>query len=735
MVGKIAIADLSLNRDKRTDDPAAVDLELGYYASISVDLGVGEGQTTLVRFMGQEVEGLPLDPIGVGEAVEVSLTLPTTLGEVSIATGESIVEFRRDVKDPRLSPAVLVATPPFNYGWTFLSSAQGSWPAGYTQSGVWHHFYAIGEGMSISFPRWQVLVTPSYQLSEVFGPNNGLYPVYSTTPGAILAFTGETLVASVRLEFVSVGSTARSGETFLPGLATDRQLTAGAHYGECFTFNLELLGIPMLVGVGESVLLSLDVYDLVGNTARTGESLAVTLSTTAVFPAPSMATGEALVGTLDTRPYATISSPQHTGATLSASMSAIPRMDTTLSAGEALTAALTLPERSSLVISAYEGQAFALPTLSTAISLGTVSVFEGWAVTVVEMATLSNYRAADGVSLSVSFESSPNFAPHGHEGATLSATLDTRPPATISARFYDGSYFEGSTLATIVASTFRVTFCEGVFIEVSESTSTTYYDLEGPPSYPNRLEWWLDMNQFEFLDMPPSFSWGSGVGTLVTVSLQTRPRFSIGFATGESFVMDRGYDYMDVEVLAGDAGRSQTFLYIEPHINLCYPNVFPNTDAMEVELDFSEEDCYADFIYDGQVMAAKLSCQHTVAPVWWHEGTRMDFDLTIYDLWRVRFWSGERLDFYLGIHPVFAGSCYTGESMKATFEEPSVLMYTGENVEVTLTNTFDVEFLERGCLDNEYRYMTKNGDEDKEKFNPVAVELEPFSHEIKARCF
>ena len=156
---------------------------------------------------------------------------------------------------------------------------------------------------------------------------------------------------------------------------------------------------------------------------------------------------------------------------------------------------------------------------------------------------------------------------------------------------------------------------------------------------------------------------------------------------------------------------------------------------MEVELDFNEESCYADFIYDGQYMRSALSCIYTVAPVQWVEGSRLDFNLTISDLWRLRFWVGERLDFYLGTVPVFPISFSTGESLRGIFEEPSVPMAAGESVELELTITFEVGFLEQGCLDNEYKYMTPNGDEDKEKFNPVTVELEPFAHELKARCF
>jgi hypothetical protein len=43
-------------------------------------------------------------------------------------------------------------------------------------------------------------------------------------------------------------------------------------------------------------------------------------------------------------------------------------------------------------------------------------------------------------------------------------------------------------------------------------------------------------------------------------------------------------------------------------------------------------------------------------------------------------------------------------------------------------------FLEDGCLDNEYIWQDENGDPIPEKFNPVPVELDPYQHDIKARC-
>lgn len=680
---------------------------------------------------------IEVSPYGHGEALDVVLTLPMTLGTVEFSTGETIVEMRRELKDPRLYPAVLAMAQPFSNGWAFLSSSQPTWPPGYTQSIQWHHFYGQAEGMGIDFPRPQLLVTPAWVLTEIFGPGGGFYPVYAATNGSISMAAGETLVPALRLEFVSVGRFHSTGETLTLAFSTLRRLAVAAGHGEEMRIDIQVMSMRTEVFTGEAVSLTLDVYDLVNVPAFTGETLSTDLTTSAAMVAVAWA-GENFSLTLTAHPaaYMAVSLANGEAAVIPLDTKQEHRFALSLGDGQTATPSLFLPSRADIGFTAWSGESFEVSTISTAIGLGEVVAWTGSSMLVMSLDELSNYRAADGVSLSATIVALPYFSSTAADGVTLSVSVDTRPPAGLSCTLWEGAEFAFPSMNLLVSAPLRVTFGEGVYITATESTSTTSFDLEGDPvSYPNRLQWWLDMNQFEFIDMLPSFVWGHGTGIVVQADLQARPRFSISCATGESFAMVRGYDYMEIEAFSGLQAPTQEFIHLEPHVNLCYPNVIPNADAMEVELDFNEETCYADFLYEGQYLRSALSCVYTVAPVQWVEGSRLDFDLTISDLWRLRFWTGQRLEFYLGTVPVLPINFSTGEAFRGTFEEPSVLMHAGESVELELTITFEVEFLERGCLDNEYKYMTPNGDEDKEKFNPVAVELEPFAHEIKARCF
>lgn len=61
--------------------------------------------------------------------------------------------------------------------------------------------------------------------------------------------------------------------------------------------------------------------------------------------------------------------------------------------------------------------------------------------------------------------------------------------------------------------------------------------------------------------------------------------------------------------------------------------------------------------------------------------------------------------------------------------------FTGEFAELSIEFDVGVKFLEDGCLENEYIYVDEDGDPIPEKFTPVPIELYPYRHYIKSRCF
>ena len=106
-------------------------------------------------------------------------------------------------------------------------------------------------------------------------------------------------------------------------------------------------------------------------------------------------------------------------------------------------------------------------------------------------------------------------------------------------------------------------------------------------------------------------------------------------------------------------------------------------------------------------------------------------ELTLRDAWVLLAYTGETARVS---NPEMELNTRTGESMALSFYVPPIIGATGEHVEASLTTIYEVVFLEDGCLDNEYIWQDENGDPIPEKFNPVPVELDPFQHDLKARC-
>ena len=76
-----------------------------------------------------------------------------------------------------------------------------------------------------------------------------------------------------------------------------------------------------------------------------------------------------------------------------------------------------------------------------------------------------------------------------------------------------------------------------------------------------------------------------------------------------------------------------------------------------------------------------------------------------------------------------------GKQVLSSIWLPPMYSYYGYSIMARLVTGYEVEFLEEGCLDNEYQYSPDSGDTDIQSFQIAAIELLPFRHSIKGRCF
>lgn len=676
--------------------------------------------------------------VGVGESLGATLASPMLLGEIEFASGETVGHTSPVLRDTRNYPDVAGDVSPFNQGLAFRASIRsaGAWPASYTLTSLWRHFYTLAFGVPFTTAQPTPLVGPALYSGSpelIFGASYPAVPVYTGTAPYLTTESGETLGASLSLEFVGLGHQYHHGEVLAVVFATDRILDWAGRGGEALSVDLQVESARTDCHVGESVAVTLDVYDLVGGTGRVGESVEASLATTSLLQATGQG-GEELGVVLDARPLFTPATTVATGESFTfavyTSVILVPSSPT----GESLAVVLEAADRASLVATAPVGESAGVD-LQISFAFPAISAATGPALSIDSLDEVPNYKAVTGESLEVSVVTAQSLDAWGSEGSRLDAVLTTVGAKTLDMRFTTGESVESVAPRVAVSTRLEVVVFEGLGVTATESTATTSLDLEGDPlCYSTVIPWVLESNAVEMEEVPPSFVYQRGTDTRLTVSLSTRPRLSIHMATGEAFTASSQHRYIEAVAAYGEGVKTAEWLYIEPLTALCYPNSFPNPDAMEVELEVEETSCASDYTYTGETLRAGLATVKTYVPSGAY-GEHLAFDFVIEKPFAVVIPVMQYVVATLSTQPSMSVVMHDGVSWKGTMEEPSVLASTGEVFTAALHTTVDVEFLETGCLPNDHIWVDENGDAVRDLTHGVGVEGMEFSHDLKARCF
>lgn len=365
--------------------------------------------------------------------------------------------------------------------------------------------------------------------------------------------------------------------------------------------------------------------------------------------------------------------------------------------------------------------------LSTAIQFGAVNGYEGATVTAT-LDTLENYIFGEGALLVAALSTSHTLPLDGYEGAQATLDLNTSPSEGMGVfRAYDGATTE-----------YSFTVLPAIYLypnEIKLNIGFNYdilgfggIDLLQTSCCPVKDD---NYGRIELTEGPAADERYDGDKTVFTVDLSTLQRFQMQMYEGATFnFVDP--EYLQFNFFDGTAGHISSVIYDEYNFNLCTGNFIPDGDFINVELVAADVICDdATELAEGAYVTLELQANPNFQ-IPFPEGPYMAFDLTLQAAWIIDFYDGA----YVRIsNPEFEPKFYEGAEFSIQFEEKDIFGASGEYVQVSLTTDYDVEFLEVGCLDNEFVPMNENGDADFERFNPVPVELEFFSHSIKARCF
>lgn len=188
------------------------------------------------------------------------------------------------------------------------------------------------------------------------------------------------------------------------------------------------------------------------------------------------------------------------------------------------------------------------------------------------------------------------------------------------------------------------------------------------------------------------------------------------------------------------------------HIPLCYGNFIPDADNLYIDFaGFEVLDCPTDSAFTGDFLAVALEANVGMGATFTY-GTSLNNPELIggATIFTIDFKCSQDLAADLthettwihGIHPYKYGESLRADLTVSQFYtnfEGIQNFNEGTTIDHTITLITDerrrtVRHLESGCLPNEYVPMTESGDLDWSQYNPVPIELDPYTHEIKAIC-
>lgn len=391
---------------------------------------------------------------------------------------------------------------------------------------------------------------------------------------------------------------------------------------------------------------------------------------------------------------------------------------------------LTESPQPNILLDVQDGQT-AQFALSISQHLNTLSNFTGEAAQITDLDFDQFWRMYQGESVSVHLSTEETVESTIHTGEELSVSLDIRPSSGIGMlRAYDGARFDDLVVNVLTAIHLypnRISARDEMYCEFDINTS---FDLNNTACCPVGID---THERIELTDQPAPDEKYHGDKLVVQADLSALVRLDIDFYSGDAFrAVDPNYLGF-IDAYDGHAPNIENIDSEFLDIKLCYGNFIPDGDFAFIELISEYDDnCVSDLMFTGE--SASFDLENTVGiPLNMYEGQVVNVNVTIDPIMLLRFYTGE----YVRIsNPMFEPRFYHGEYVTHDYYEAPWNFYHGEEIEpVTVTTDYDVEFLERGCLDNEYVPSNEHGDPDWDKFNPVPVELEFFSHSIKAHCF
>lgn len=245
-----------------------------------------------------------------------------------------------------------------------------------------------------------------------------------------------------------------------------------------------------------------------------------------------------------------------------------------------------------------------------------------------------------------------------------------------------------------------------------------------------------DLTHIELND-EPGFDVKYGIGGFnasATMIFTTQPRFKISTSYGEEMsLIDHSY-HMSFAGGFGTTSKARD-LYFPLNIELGLGNFVPAGDHISVELAAPlPRNVYGQAAYTGASANVNLSTQTHVDMANYIGFSSTNEIVTTGPISFVGYF-GATLTVNLNTTVIMSGDSFIGSAAKSNFYEQPIITSFGATSIVSLTTTYDVEFIERGPLPNEYIIVNENGDPIPNPSQGSVIEGQQYTHFIKGECF
>lgn len=438
-------------------------------------------------------------------------------------------------------------------------------------------------------------------------------------------------------------------------------------------------------------------------------------------------------------PYQGLPALMHSGETMVFQLNSIHEIhDISNYDGQSVSTSINTYESFRMSVNAYDGQNVNTKPMFTII-LGTSNAYDGTTLKVTTMDETPNTNMYTGEDFVFDLSTSLLMNVDYFDGQNTKFELKRGEPVTLGTiTAYEGTQ-SIVDLKILVSTSFSIHYKWGNEIFFNEWSNSPYHIDLGKRKCCVGFD--NDIKNIELNDAPYNSTsydqYGSPCESM-TFELSTRRTMSFNVHEGQYSEFDPTKNTLEVRVHEGQYVYSRDVV-TEMWIDLEDGNLIPEYNDVTIELNrpviASDRKYYR--MYSGDNVSFKLGVPYAFYPTKFSGGDRVEINLIVDPALKINCYFGGGANCVLSTNVQIPTKVYEGQQTKITVYEDPYLHYVGEECyfELETKSDYYAEFVDTGCLDNQYQETGEDGQPLPSTFNGTNVEGERFLNFVEGRCF